>query len=156
MKEYSYIYDFITVVRQDSILFNDSLRDNLTMYAKISDDKLIDMLSRLGLGKFASSDALEMMVSEGGSNLSGGERKRICIARALLRNTDVLILDEPLANLDSITASSIEEEILNIRDRTILVVSHQFSEKNIGMFDRVIEMQSSNSYGTSTLFRTDF
>jgi ABC-type transport system involved in cytochrome bd biosynthesis fused ATPase/permease subunit len=126
------------------------------MYAKISDDKLIDMLSRLGLGKFASSDALEMMVSEGGSNLSGGERKRICIARALLRNTDVLILDEPLANLDSITASSIEEEILNIRDRTILVVSHQFSEKNIGMFDRVIEMQSSNSYGTSTLFRTDF
>ena len=156
MKEYSYIYDFITVVRQDSILFNDSLRDNLTMYAKISDDKLIDMLSRLGLGKFASSDALEMMVSEGGSNLSGGERKRICIARALLRNTDVLILDEPLANLDSISASSIEEEILNIRDRTILVVSHQFSEKNIGMFDRVIEMQSSNSYGTSTLFRTDF
>ncbi len=156
MKEYSYIYDFITVVRQDSILFNDSLRDNLTMYAKISDDKLIDMLSRLGLGKLASSDALEMMVSEGGSNLSGGERKRICIARALLRNTDVLILDEPLANLDSITASSIEEEILNIRDRTILVVSHQFSEKNIGMFDRVIEMQSSNSYGTSTLFRTDF
>lgn len=126
------------------------------MYAKISDDKLIDMLSRLGLGKLASSDALEMMVSEGGSNLSGGERKRICIARALLRNTDVLILDEPLANLDSITASSIEEEILNIRDRTILVVSHQFSEKNIGMFDRVIEMQSSNSYGTSTLFRTDF
>ena len=63
MKEYSYIYDFITVVRQDSILFNDSLRDNLTMYAKISDDKLIDMLSRLGLGKLASSDALEMMVS---------------------------------------------------------------------------------------------
>lgn len=82
------------------------------------------------------------MVAEGGANLSGGEKKRLCLARALMRDTEVLILDEPLANLDGDTAGSIESLLLGISDRTLVVVSHQFSGERIGAFDGVIDMES--------------
>ncbi len=68
--------------------------------------------------------------------------KRVCLARALLRDTEVLILDEPLANLDDDTARAIESLLLGIRDRTLLVVSHQFSADRVGEFDGVTDMES--------------
>ena len=64
------------------------------------------------------------MILENGVNLSGGEKKRICLARALLRETDVLILDEPLANLDEKNADKIEDLLLSIPGKLMLVVSH--------------------------------
>ncbi len=84
--------------------------------------------------------AIERFVSrsDSGANLSGGEKKRICLARALLRDTDVLILDEPLANLDEGTAQKIEELILSISGKLLLVVSHQFSPEKLSRFDGVI------------------
>lgn len=132
-------YGLITVVRQEAVLFHDTLRNNLTMYREIGDDALIAMLNSLGMAKYANAQALDGMITESGANLSGGEKKRICLARALLRDTDVLALDEPLANLDDATASKIEDLLLTIRDRTLLVVSHQFSEDKFSAFDRVVD-----------------
>ena len=131
-------YGFMTVVRQEATLFNDTLRNNLTMYQSVSDDDLIVALNSVGLNRYATSEMLDSMVSEDGSNFSGGEKKRICLARALLRHTDVLILDEPLANLDTATAERIEELLLSIKDKTLLVVSHQFTTEKISAFDEVI------------------
>lgn len=131
-------YGCMTVVRQEAILFHDTLRNNLTMYRNTPDFRLIEMLSRLGLEKFANADALDSMIAENGANLSGGEKKRICLARALLRDTDILILDEPLANLDNETANVIENLLLSITDKTMLLVSHQFSEEKLHAFDRVV------------------
>ena len=71
---------------------------------------------------------------------SGGEKKRICLARALLRGTEMLILDEPLANLDDETARRIEALLLSIPDKTLLVVSHQFSAENLARFDAVVDL----------------
>lgn len=62
------------------------------------------------------------------------------LARALLRDTELLILDEPLANLDGGTAERIEDLLLSIRDRTLLVVSHQFSPGKLAQFDQVADM----------------
>ena len=107
----------MTVVRQEAVLFHDSLRNNLTMYQDIPDKKLIEMLQTLGLIKFAGKEALDGMIAENGANLSGGEKKRICLARALLRDTDILILDEPLANLDDTTAGMIEDLLLSIEGK---------------------------------------
>ena len=135
-------YPLITVVRQEPVLFRDTLRNNLTMYQEIPDARLIGLLNSLGLSKYANADALDAMVAEGGANLSGGEKKRLCLARALMRDTEVLILDEPLANLDGDTAGSIESLLLGISDRTLVVVSHQFSGERIGAFDGVIDMES--------------
>ena len=137
---YTSTYDCMTVVRQEAVLFHDTLRNNLTMYRDVPDEKLTDLLRDLGLFKFANREALDAVVSEDGSNLSGGEKKRICLARALLRDTDVLILDEPLANLDEGTAGKVEDLLLSIKGRLMLVVSHQFTEEKLPRFDGVLTM----------------
>ena len=132
-------YGFMTVVRQEATLFNDTLRNNLTMYQNVTDADILSVLDSVGLGKFASEEMLNSIVSEDGSNFSGGEKKRICLARALLRHTDILILDEPLANLDTETAERIEELLLSIKDKTLIIVSHQFSQEKISAFDAVLD-----------------
>ena len=140
LSHYESTYGCMTVVRQEAILFHDTLRNNLTMYSSIPDERLISILDDLGLQKFATQDALDKIISENGSNLSGGEKKRICLARALLRDTDVLILDEPLANLDAPTASKIEDLLLGIEGKLLLVVSHQFTPEKLQAFDSVVSM----------------
>lgn len=59
------------------------------------------------------------------------------LARALLRETDILILDEPLANLDAATAGRIEDLLLSVEGRTMLIVSHSFSEEKLSRFDQI-------------------
>lgn len=141
INDYSNTYDCTTVVRQEAILFNDSLRNNLTMYRDISDKDLIKVLENLGLKKFATEKALDEIITENGFNLSGGEKKRICLARALLRDTDILIFDEPLANLDDTTAKKIEDILLSIEDKLVIIVSHQFSDEKLQLFDNIIDLQ---------------
>lgn len=137
---YDSTYSAITVVRQEAVLFHDTLRNNLTMYGDVRDGMLLKVLRDLGLERFANVHSLDSLITENGANLSGGEKKRICLARALLRNTDVLILDEPLANLDEGTAQKIEDLLLSISGKLLLVVSHQFSEEKLPAFDRVITL----------------
>lgn len=140
LSQYESTYGCMTIVRQEAVLFHDTLKNNLTMYSDIPDERLIAMLNCLGLEKFATQDGLNKVISENGSNLSGGEKKRICLARALLRDSDVLILDEPLANLDAPTAAKIEDLLLNIQGKLLLVVSHQFTPEKLQKFDAVISM----------------
>lgn len=137
-------YGVMTVVRQEAVLFCDTLRNNLTMYRAVPDEKLMALLRRLGLDKFANTRALDAVITENGANLSGGEKKRICFARALLRDTEILILDEPLANLDEGTAGKIEDLLLSIADRTLIVVSHQFSADKVGEFDQIFNFSDLN------------
>lgn len=137
--DFSDTYACITVVRQEAVLFHDTLRNNLTMYHDISDEALIQMLLDLGLDKYANTKSLDSVVEEGGANYSGGEKKRICLARALLRNTDLLILDEPLANLDIVTSERIENLLLSIKNKTLLIVSHQFTPEKLTEFDAVVD-----------------
>lgn len=135
-------YGLITVVRQEATLFRDTLRNNLTMYRDISEERLLAVLHSVGLEKYADHASLEREVAEGGSNFSGGEKKRVCLARALLRDTDVLILDEPLANLDPETADHIEDLLLSILQKTVLIVSHQFTASKLVGFDQIIDFDT--------------
>ncbi len=135
-------YNFITVVRQEATLFHDTLRNNLTMYHSIPDARLFEVLNLVGLDRYAHKQDLDSIVTENGSNFSGGEKKRLCLARALLRNTDVLILDEPLANLDPETVHRIEDLLLSIQNKTILIVSHQFTGEKLHRFDQVVDFSA--------------
>lgn len=132
-------YGCMTVVRQEPVLFHDTLRNNLTMYRDIPDQELVKVLTELGLERFAETCALDMLITEDGANLSGGEKKRICLGRALLRNTEIVIFDEPLANLDQATVSRVENLLLSIPDKTVLIVSHQFSPEKLGAFHQVVD-----------------
>lgn len=139
------IYDLeniITIARQDAVIFNGTIRDNLTMYNNqaFSDDELIAILKKTGLDTFVAK-GLHYYLEEKGSNVSGGEKKRISLARALVRNTPVLILDEPFANLDQENSDKIEKLLLSIKNKLIIIISHQVSDTLKQSCDYVIELK---------------
>lgn len=77
-------------------------------------------------------------VGENGVNLSGGEKQRISIARALIREMDILVADEILSNLDNETALKIEKELLNLKNITLISVTHRLFEETLTNFDEII------------------
>lgn len=141
VNEIKNLNQIITIMRQDAVLFEETLRNNITMYQEIPDEKVISLLSKVGLDRYANHDSLDMVIHEGGTNLSGGEKRRVTLARSIIRETPILILDEPLANLDEKNAKSIESQLLSIKDRTVIIISHQFSSENISKLDEVIEFK---------------
>ncbi|MGL4612805.1 MAG: ATP-binding cassette domain-containing protein, partial [Shewanella sp.] len=94
-----------------------------------NDERLIEVLKQVGLAQLLTADnPLEMWIGEGGRQLSGGEQRRIGVARALLRDAPLLLLDEPTEGLDKGT----EREILNLlfefaKDKTMLMISHRLT-----------------------------
>lgn len=130
----------ISIMRQDPFLFNESLRDNITMYADVSDEKIIKVLKKLGMDKFCNKEALDGFIQEHGSNLSGGERKRIALARTLLRDAPIIVLDEPHANVDMETLSKIETIIEEIENKILIVISHHFDASKEHGFDHIIRL----------------
>ena len=132
--------ELVGISRQDTVLFNDTLRNNISMYSDITDGEIIRILEDLNLIQYANINSLESMVEEGGRNLSGGEKRRICLARAFMRRAPLLILDEPLANLDNENASIVEDYILNYRGSIVIVISHQFSIDKEKEFDRIVSL----------------
>ena len=118
----------ISLVDQDIYLFDGTVRDNLTSWDKnINDETLIHALKLVGLyDEFLPRGLLNSRVGENGANLSGGQRQRLEIARALIRKTDVLILDEATSSLDVPNETHIFESLgqLNI---TTIIIAHRLS-----------------------------
>lgn len=136
IKEIENLSQYLTVSRQDAVLFDDTLRNNVAMYnPEVKDEDIEAILNVFGLIKGKNYNSLDDIVSEKGENFSGGEKKRISLARAFLKDSAILILDEPLANIDLENVAKIEDYILSQKDKTILVVSHQFNEKRLKDFD---------------------
>ena len=113
--------ELVTIMRQDSIFFDGSLADNLSMYRPVSDEELMDGLCSLGLDHLAKPEVLHAPLGQ----YSGGEARRLMVLRALLRGSEIIILDEPLANLDPESIRLLEEVLAKEEDRFLIVITHQ-------------------------------
>ena len=121
----------IAVVAQRPHLFSATVRDNLKLARPDADDARIwDALRVSQLEDLVRSlpRGLDTWIGENGLRLSGGERQRLAVARALLRDAPILVLDEPTANLDVLTARALLEAVRQAyRERTLLIVTHQLA-----------------------------
>lgn len=129
----------IAMVPQVITIFSDTLRQNLLIgNPNASDQQLMDILHQVGLSKLLSTEQeLDLLLGQGGRSLSGGEIRRIGIARALLHNSPLVLMDEPTESLDQQTEQQIIQLIKNY-DKTLLMVTHRLTDNPL--FDQVVEL----------------
>lgn len=121
----------LAVVPQTSILFSGTIRDNIAYGIDDFDEETLNkVVDAANLRDLIDSlpDGLDTVVGEHGGKLSGGQRQRVSIARALMRNPEVIVLDEATSALDSISEKLIQEALNNLtKDRTTFIVAHRLS-----------------------------
>ncbi|XTZ37065.1 heme ABC transporter ATP-binding protein/permease CydC [Salmonella enterica] len=134
--------NLISMVPQRVHLFSATLRDNLLLAApESSDEKIEAVLHRVGLEKLLEGSGLNAWLGEGGRQLSGGELRRLAIARALLHDTPLVLLDEPTEGLDASTESQILQLLSEaMQGKTLLMVTHRL--RGLASYDRIIVMDN--------------
>jgi len=124
----SSLYDQVLIQDQQDFVFEGTLKDNLTLGCDYSSEEIERVIDVVQLKEFVNDYGLDRALSEDASNISGGQIKRICLARVLLRKPSLLLLDEPTAALDNTTAQNLINSLhkfVDENDMTLIVVSHQ-------------------------------
>jgi subfamily B ATP-binding cassette protein MsbA len=141
------------LVSQDTLLLHDTLRANILYGLEEADEeRLQDVLRQARLADFVAElpSGLETLIGDRGVKLSGGEKQRVSIARALLKDADILILDEATSSLDSRTEKLIQEAMNEaMRGRTAIVIAHRLS--TIQHADKIVVIDQGQSVEQGTL-----
>lgn len=132
------IWENTNVVLQENHFFYGKIRDNLSLAKdELTDEEMIQMLEKVELGHFH----LEDVVLEKGANLSGGEKQRLAIARAMLKNARIWLLDEPTSSLDALTEEKIYHELFRLAGAdTCILISHRLN--GLEKMDQIIVMEN--------------
>jgi ABC-type multidrug transport system fused ATPase/permease subunit len=135
--------NLISVVTQNTILFNDTIKYNISYSNnKVSDNEVFQAIKSANLDNLINHlpNGINTIIGENGVKLSGGEKQRLSIARAIIKNPKVLILDEATASLDSDSEKKVHEAIDNIiKDRTVIIIAHRLS--TIVNADKILVIQ---------------
>jgi ABC-type multidrug transport system fused ATPase/permease subunit len=137
----------IGYIPQNVVILNQSLRDNILFGSsseKYVDHKIKKIIKQVKLDKFLKKlpNKLSQIIKQDGSNISGGEKQRIGIARALLHNPELILLDEATSGLDSFTEQKVLETIKNLK-KTIIIVSHRIN--TLKFCDKVYSIDNSTT-----------
>ncbi len=130
-------YSLFATIDQIGFIFNGTLQDNVTLFQPVEKENIVCVMKQVGL----ESLKLDEKILNDGSNLSGGQRARVLLARALILNAEVIVCDEVLASLDASVARSIEQDLLNL-PTTVLNVSHIYFEENLSQYDRIYVVEN--------------
>ena len=130
----------ICYVSQNEYIFNDSLKNNITMYKNIKSKDLDRVLRVTMLDKVIKKRNInvDFILEENGHNLSAGERQKIIIARALLRDTNFIIFDETMNEIDIESERKILERIITEYKKSVVLVSHR--NTNIDLFNKRVKV----------------
>jgi ABC-type bacteriocin/lantibiotic exporter with double-glycine peptidase domain len=134
----SSLYNQLSYVEQNVFVFDDTIANNVTLYSKIDEDLYNEIIEKSGLDKLLKEKGNDYKCGENGSNLSGGERQRISIARALLKKSKIILMDEVTSALDTDTAFSVMNNILNLKDMTKIIITHNLEKNILKQFDEII------------------
>ena len=131
-------------MQQKVFLFNSSIRQNITLMKddeKINEKKLHDVFNLCDLNDFIQTKKENEFfnVGEFGKNVSGGQRQKIGLARALYQNSEILILDESTNAIDEVSEEKILKNISNLKDKTVIFITH--SLKNLVNFDETFKIE---------------
>lgn len=135
------ITDNICFISQDEIIFTGTILDNIRLYKDVKNEELEKVIKVTGIDKFLKEKniSLNFLLEENGHNVSDGERKRILLARALLQNKKVLILDETTNGIDTLSEENIVRKVKEKYDVTLILISHRYD--NLKLFNKVFEIK---------------
>lgn len=138
------LYKNMSMIQQNVFMFDDSIKENIRLYSNHDDKDILNACERSGLSKLINKlpHGINSLVGENGNKLSGGEKQRIAIARALINNTQILILDESTSALDNETAYNLESSLLNLEDLTLITVTHKLIKNILNNYDEIIVMKN--------------
>lgn len=129
------------LIQQDVFIFDKSIEENISLFKQFPREELDHAIERSGLADLIVSKGADFKCGENGGNLSGGERQRISIARALLKKSQILLVDEGTSALDNESAAKVMGTILALMDTTRIVVTHRLDENVLSRFDRILVLK---------------
>ncbi|MBP2058182.1 ABC-type multidrug transport system fused ATPase/permease subunit [Lactobacillus colini] len=133
-------HDYFSYVNQKPFMFDDSLRFNITLGRKVSDERLYEVIHEAGLDELIRKEGLDHQIGNAGSGLSGGQIQRLEIARALLSERPILLADEATSALDPTLSLAIHETLLKNQKIAVIEVAHKISPQELDMFDKIIKL----------------
>jgi subfamily B ATP-binding cassette protein MsbA len=156
IKEYdiSTLRKHMAFVSQEALLFNDTIKNNILYGSleEISDEHLYNLTEKVQINDFVTrmSHKFETSIGERGGRLSAGERQRLSIARAIIRDPEILIMDEATSSLDSETEEKISRFLSSIsKDKTLIIIAHRLS--TIKKADKIIHIDKGCVIESGTL-----
>lgn len=141
-------FKLVSVVHQSPFIFDDTIKNNITLYNEdISDERIKEACKKAGLQRFIESLplGLKTRIGEGASKISGGEKQRIAIARALVKDSPILLMDEATSALDKETSAEIENTVLSQRELTCIIISHHVSESLRARADKIVTVKEGSA-----------
>ncbi len=144
------LYGLLSVIQQNVFLFNATIRENITLFSDFPEAEVDRAMALSGLSELVEQKGADFQCGENGCKLSGGEKQRVAIARSLLRQSSVLLVDEATAALDPQTARQVAQAILDLDGMTRIVVTHALEESLLEQYDGIVALKGGRAVETGT------
>lgn len=134
---------FTSYTQQSAYVFNRSIRYNIDFNYSDDNKKLNNVIELVELNDFISKlpNGVDTQIDEEIDQISGGEKLRIHLARALYRDSDIILLDEVTSSLEKSMSDRIEKKLIQMHNKTIINVCHKFNEKNLYLYDDILVVE---------------